>query len=156
MDMFSANHRQHLLVAFKNLDESLAEVLECLAPASGGRLFQPYTDELDGSVREHAEAIVADVYRELREFMATHQMPAPLPTHSGRHAAYARASVALVAAIELDARRLRGYGELSQDECEALDSLSQQLSERLTRLVATLADDGEPPSKDSLERPHQT
>lgn len=138
--MFSANHRQHLLVAFKSLDESLAEIARCLEPALANRVFPPYADSVDNVVLKRACSAIADVRGGMRAFMTAQRMQVPASTLSSRHAAHARASLALASAMELDAQHLKGYGELSPEERDALDALADQLGAKMMRLVATLAE----------------
>lgn len=138
--MFSANHRQHLLVAFKSLDESLTEIVRCLESEATNCVFPPYVDSADEIVRKRACDVVADVREEMKGFMATQHMQVGTPTLSSRYAAHARASLALASAMELDAQHLRGYGELSTEERNALDALADRLGTKVISLVAALAE----------------
>lgn len=144
--MFSANHRQHLLVAFRELDESLAEIRGCLRAGTGERLFPPYAGTVDPALRRRADALVADVRAMIAAFVSAQDLQSPPSAVPTTRAASARASIAMVAALELDPQHLRGYGELSKDESAALEALSQRLGDRLAQLVALLdgpaSDDG--------------
>jgi hypothetical protein len=42
--------------------------------------------------------------------------------------------------MELDAQHLRGYGELSTEERDALDALADRLGAKVISLVAALAE----------------
>ncbi len=136
--MFSSNHRQHLMVAFRNLDAVLGEVSALLQPAAPGALFAARVDDVDADTRRRAEAAIEATREELRAFMVKHAMQVPPPDHSARHAANARLSLAMVEAAELGPRHLRGYGELGEAEAEELAGLSERLRARLAEVVGTL------------------
>lgn len=136
--MFSPNHRQHLLVAFRQLDETLAEALRVLGAPPGAPVFQQARSDVDAPARENAARAIAAVRDELRAFMAREDLRPRTPTASATHVARSRLDLALVAAAELGARHLRGYGEISAAEAAELDSLAKRLRERLTAALQML------------------
>lgn len=139
--MFSANHRQHLLVAFRHLDEMLSQVLARIGAAPGASLFQSFQDDSDDATRERAQMAVANLREEMRGFMTTHDLNARSPEITALHAAHAMLALTMVGATELGGRYLRGYGELSPEESAQLDALSSRMRERLAALDAALRTD---------------
>ncbi|MGH8152093.1 MAG: hypothetical protein ACREPF_05075 [Rhodanobacteraceae bacterium] len=136
--MFSVNHREHLLVAFRHLDAVLAEVEALLRPPAVGTVFNARVGDIDASTCRRAESAIAAVREELRAFMVGHALHAPPPALSARHAANAQLALAMVEAAELDPRHLRGYGELTDSEIEELAALSERLHSRLAAVIRTL------------------
>lgn len=135
--MFSANHRQHLAVAFRHLDETLSQVLSRIG-AAGTPLFQPFLDDSDDAIRERAQMAAAELREEMRGFMAAHDLNVRAPEVTMLHAAHAMLALLMVSATELGGRYLRGYGELSPEESAELDALSARLRERLAAMDAAL------------------
>lgn len=144
--VFSLNHRQHLLIAFKHLDSTLNEVLSRLsaAPVPATALFQSFRADVDPVARDRASAAMDAVRDEVRAFMATHEMSAGTSGIGATHAANALLALAMVSAAELGPRHLRGYGELTTEEASELEALSSRLQQRLTDSIAALP---EPESK---------
>lgn len=136
--MFSTNHRQHLLVAFKHLDGVLIEILARLGAAPGEPLFDTYHNDVDPVLREPAQQAVAALRASMRDFLERHAVAANPPDVSLLHALHATLALAQVGATELAGRHLRGYGELDSDEGAELDALSQRLRAQLAALDAAL------------------
>jgi hypothetical protein len=136
--MFSANHRQHLLVAFQHLDEALDEVLRRLGAPTETRLFARLRDDVDPAARERARIAVDAVRGEIRTFMLRHEMQPNPPGIGAAHAANARLALAMVNASELGPSHLRGYGALASAEAQELASLSERLRERLEAVISAL------------------
>jgi leucyl aminopeptidase (aminopeptidase T) len=137
-DVFTANHRQHLLVAFRHLDAMLEEVLARIGAAPGTPLFQSHRDDADARMRESAQQAVTNAREAMRAFMTKHGLEVTPPDFSATHAAHAMLALMQVGAMELDGHHLRGYGELSADELDELDELSHRLRERLGELDRVL------------------
>lgn len=140
--MFSANHRQHLLVALMHLDETLSEVLAQLGGESGASLFRHWRDDVDPEARRRAVAAIAATREAMRVFLARHAIRANEPRTGATHAADALLAMAMVDATELGPRYLRGYGELSDTEAAELEALAENLREHLVAVIRTLP---EPP-----------
>lgn len=136
--MFSANHRQHLLVAFRHLDAVLSEVAALLQPAAPDALFAARVDDVDAGTRRRAENAIAAVREDIRTFMARHALRAGQSDLSARHAANAQLALAMVEATELGSRHLRGYGELTESEAMELADLSEGLRARLADVIRAL------------------
>jgi hypothetical protein len=143
-DMFGSAHRQHLLVAFRHLDETLADVLHGLGAPTGSPLFSRLHDDVDPAARAHAAQAIGAIRDEVRAFMARHAMQTSAPDLGATHAARARLDLAVVSASELGPRHLRGYGELTDEEAEELAGLSERLREDLIGVLAALP---EPPHR---------
>lgn len=141
--MFGPSHRQHLLVAFRHLDETLAEVLQRLGAPPGAPLFARVRDDVDPAARDGVVAAIAEVRRKVHAFMAGHALDAIAPDAGATHVARARLDLAMVSAAELGARHLRGYGELADADADALEALATTLRDQLAAAIALLA---EPPS----------
>ncbi|MGH8126539.1 MAG: hypothetical protein ACREPK_11920 [Rhodanobacteraceae bacterium] len=136
--MFSSNHRQHLLVAFRHLDAVLAEVSALLAPVPRGALIAQCIDDVDADTRRRAEIGIAAVRGELCAFMTRHALRLEPPDLSARHAANAQLALTMVEATELGPRHLRGYGALTENEAEELAGLSERLRARLVDVIRAL------------------
>lgn len=136
--MFSSNHRQHLLVAFKHLDESMGDVLRKLGVAPDAPLFGSLRNDVDPAALARAQLAVAGVRAELRTFMASHNMRPTSPDSGAAHAAHALLGLAAVSATELEPDYLLGYGALSEQESAELARLSERLRARLDEVVKAL------------------
>lgn len=138
--MFSANHRQHLLVALRHFDAMLTEVLNRIGAEPVAALFGTYRNDANPATRERVQSAAAQLREAMRAFMTQHDLHASEPEVGAVHSAHAMLSLMSVLAAELGARHLRGYGELSKEEEEQLDALSQRLRESVIALDAALRD----------------
>jgi hypothetical protein len=111
-----------------------------ILPVSGAVFIRQAVDATNKFNFYRAFLHVSRLHPEMKGFMATQHMQVGTPTLSSRHAAHARASLALASAMELDAQHLRGYGELSTEERDALDALADRLGAKVISLVAALAE----------------
>lgn len=136
--VFSAIHRRHLLVAFRHLDETLAEVLRVLGAPGGRPLFEHTRNDVDPGARERARRAVDAVRDELRVFMSTHDMRIEAAHVGATRAAHARLDLALVSAAELAPPYLSGYGDLAATDADALATLSERLRDRIAAVIAEL------------------
>lgn len=136
--MFSPNHRQHLLVAFKHLDEALDEVLQRLGAPAGVPLFERSRDDVDPAARDRAASAIDDVRGEMRRFMARHGLEPKRADLGATHIARSRLDLAMVAASELGPRHLRGYGELDDAEMHELTSFATTLGDQLAAVIKLL------------------
>jgi hypothetical protein len=134
-----------LLVAFRHLDETLGEVLFKLGAPAGAPLFARLRDDVDPAARVRAAHAIVALRDDMRVFLAQHGVQASAPDIGATHAARARLDLAMVGAGELGPRHLRGYGELTPAEAEALSDLTERLRGRLMDALAALP---EPPRRD--------
>lgn len=141
--MFSANHRQHLLVALRHLDATLSEVLAQLGGESDAALFRRRRADVDPRARERAAAAILATREAMRAFLAKHEIHADDPRTGATHAADTLLALAMVNATELGPRYLRGYGELSEAESEELETLAGRLRVQLAAVIRALP---EPPA----------
>lgn len=136
--MFASTQNQHLVVAFRHLDETLAEVLRQLGAPPGSPLFEPRHDDVDPDARGQVVSAIDGVRNTMRAFMAQHDLQPTGPGHGATHVARSRLDLAMVAASELAARYLRGYGSLADADAREIDALASALRDRIAAAIAVL------------------
>lgn len=136
--MFTSTQKQHLVVAFRHLDVTLAEVLRQLGAPPGNSLFEPRRNDADPDARAQVASAIDDVRNTMRAFMTQHGLDPPAPGPGATHVARSRLDLAMVAASELAARYLRGYGDLATADAREIDVLASVLRDRIAAAVAVL------------------
>ena len=153
------SQRRHLYEGLVHLERQLASLEAILAPAAAADLFPKYADDLQDEQRRRVQAGVAAARAAIAQTLAANAI-APEPPATGiEQAVRAHLSVLELAAEEMGARSMRGYGELAPEQTEALDRLALTLRQAMTAIWpvtnATHATDatGMPPSSPARPTP---
>jgi hypothetical protein len=144
------NHRRRLRITFEYIDRLLGEV-ENMAEAAASRAAFPryssdFTPPEQGLVREQ----VSLVRSRLTGILNSHGIPFGAERISARRAIRVSLDYMEVAAEELGAHYMRGYGSLDPQAAAQLDTISRELRGALGGLEHLLSDKSSSP-----EDPHE-
>ncbi|WP_161782389.1 dynamin family protein [Methylobacter tundripaludum] len=139
MNGLNDNHKRHLRVTFAYVDELLSEVLRDLDNEQAGSPFY----RLIPDANPVQQKVIADYAARLRALMRSlldhYKIPLPPPTISASWAAQTALSNAVIAILESEPSRMRGYGPLAEETSAELHSMIAQLLELLGKMEAYLA-----------------
>lgn len=128
------SQRRHLYDGLVHLERQLASLEAILAPAAAAGLFPKYADDLQDERRRQVQAGIAAARAVIAQTLAANAI-APEPPATGlEQAVRAHLSVLELAAEEMGARSMRGYGELAPEQTEQLDRLALTLRQAMTAI----------------------
>jgi GTP-binding protein EngB required for normal cell division len=133
------HQQRHLYFGLAEVDRLLIEVEGVLAAAQSRTLFPRYVDDLDLSQRRLLEGSIARLRAELAQLLASQGMVPQRPQIEASGAIRTALIFAEVAAEELGAGNMRGYGELSAGQAEEVEGVVAELRGRIAALLAELA-----------------
>jgi hypothetical protein len=132
------NHQRHLLASFHQIDDLLGKVSLILGAADSTSLFTEFTQDASPVQRQ----VIADYIRRVREVMSRTMtemhLSRPLPSTGGLWAAQTQVMFAQIAVNEMEAKRMMGYGPLSDADKEKIDNIVAELYAALERLMSYL------------------
>jgi len=127
MAQLNDNHKQHLLSAFRVIDQRLGEILGLLNPDRGCSPFSDYVP--DATPLQHR--VVADhvtrIRASMRRILTEQGVILPPPSISSVWAARTGLLSAEIDLEELRPRSMRGYGELPEGSAQQLDAMVMEL-----------------------------
>lgn len=133
------NHVRHVLATFRYLDGLLARAEHVMVSAGSPSPFQEYADDTTPLQRQ----VTRDYIASLRETMSRHLeelgIPRPAPVGGALWAAQTAVNFAGIALAEMESKRLRGYGRVSAEVGERIDSLVAELRVAIDKLCGYLA-----------------
>jgi GTP-binding protein EngB required for normal cell division len=132
------NHQRHLLVTLRHLDHLLAGAEHALATAGSTSPFAEYTQDSTPVqrqvVHDHLERVRATLLRVLADL----ELPRPAPVCGALWAARGQITFASIAIAEMEPKRLRGYGALSETDTRKVERAVAELNAALEPLSAFL------------------
>ncbi len=135
----NANHARRLLATLAYVDRLLEEAEHLVASSSSRGLFpRVVVDIPPRQARALAEAI-AGCRRTMLRHLRQLDLEAKPPTASLRHTLKVQFTSAEIALEDVRPRALRGYGELSAEEAEAIAKVIGDLHGAIERLRTLLA-----------------
>ncbi|HVU07951.1 MAG TPA: hypothetical protein VHG89_05345 [Verrucomicrobiae bacterium] len=135
------NHQRHLLVTFRHIDKLLSETESILNSTGSPSPFQEYLQDSTPAQRQMAHEHILQAREMMRRMLDDLKIPLNQPTSGARWAAYNHLAFAGLAALELEAKQMEGYGKLSADEKKVFNKISEELREPLDRLANYFAHD---------------
>ncbi|HVU26460.1 MAG TPA: hypothetical protein VHG71_01830 [Verrucomicrobiae bacterium] len=129
------SHQRHLLVTFRHIDRLLSETEHILNSADSPSPFQEYVQDSTPVQRKVAHEHILRVRETMQRMLNDLKIPLKPPGIGALWAAHNHLAFASLAAIELEAKQMKGYGELSDDEQKVFDRISEELCEPLDRLA---------------------
>jgi hypothetical protein len=140
MTLFNENHKARIRVTFEAIDEMLSRALVMLDPA-GPR--SPFSMHISDAAPEQFVSFAEDAARyraAMQAFMQRHGIPLAEPTLSSVWAARSALLTAIVSLEELGPKSMRGYGSLSPEAAQTLETEMAELIAALGRMQSHLAD----------------
>lgn len=124
--------RRHLYDGLVHLERQLSALEAILAPPAS--LFPKYADDLDPARRQALHTGIAAARSVIAQLLADEAITPEPPRTGTAQAVRAHLSVLELAAEELGARSMRGYGELEPGQTEALDRLALAVRQSVTAI----------------------
>lgn len=116
----------------------MSEAERILATAGLASPFREYTQDYTPTQRQVIHGCLLRVREDMRRIMTDLKITRTVPTCGALWAARGHLAFASIAVAELEPKRMRGYGELSDADKKALDGVVAELSSELDRLMAYL------------------
>jgi GTP-binding protein EngB required for normal cell division/cell division septum initiation protein DivIVA len=130
------NHQRHLLVTFRHIDNLLSEAERVLATAGSASPFAEYTQDSTPVQRKVVHDYIQRVRAAMRRGMGDLNLPRPAPVCGALWAARGHITFASIAVAEMEPKRMRGYGALTEADSRAIDGVVAELNAALGRLAA--------------------
>jgi len=140
MTLFNENHKARIRVTFEAIDEMLSRALQMLDPAAGRSPFSMHVSDATPEQFARFGEKAARYRAMMQAFMQRHGIPQAEPTLSSVWAARSALLTAIVSLEELGPKSMRGYGSLSPEAAQTLESEIQALIAALGRMQAHLTD----------------
>lgn len=135
------SHQRHLLATFQHVDNLLSEVEQILAGSPSP--FQEYAPDATLFQRRETHDSVLRLRETMRRILADLNIPPNPPVCGALWAARSHLAFARLAFVEMDARRMQAYGNLSPTDKQIFDRISTELQEMIASLEHCLARDGD-------------
>ncbi|MGH9518222.1 MAG: hypothetical protein ACRD2D_01175 [Terriglobales bacterium] len=135
MPHLSEIQRRHLHDGLAHLEKLLRGMQAILDEAPHAGLFPRYRDDLSAPERERLARGVTGARASLADGLRQFELAPEPAALSAAAAVRAQAGAAELAAEELGARDMRGYGPLAQESAAALDELAARLRAAVAAIV---------------------
>jgi len=132
------NHKRCLLAALCHVDNLLGEAGHVLAVAGAASPFAQYMPDASPVQRRVIDDYIGGVRAVLGRVLTDLDLPRPAPACGTLWAAQARITSAQIAVAEITAKKLLGYGSLSDADIKAIDDIAAELNAALARLMSYL------------------
>ena len=132
------NHQRHLLVTFRHIDNLLSEAEHLLSSAGSASPFAEYTQDSTPVQRKVIQDYIQRIRSAMVQAMQDLALPQPRPVCGALWAARGQITFASIAIAEMESKPMRGYGALSDADCQAIDAIVAELNAALDRLAAYL------------------
>lgn len=139
------NHRRHLIEILGQIDHWLTEMGDILAAANRPTLFAAYRQDASPRQRQAIDAASRDAREALARVMVDLNLPQPAPVSSTLRAARTRVISAQITLVEIEPRRMAGYGPLSATDAATLTGVVGTINAALAELMGCLAQDSGTP-----------
>ncbi len=132
--MMNENHQRILLVTFRHVDQLLSEAERIMALDGSQSPFQEYWPDSTPTQRAELHEQILKAREAMQRILDDLKIPKNRPVSGTLWAAYNHLAFASLALIEIQARHMKGYGDLSDEEQKILDKISSELREPIDRL----------------------
>lgn len=139
MDDLNDHHKSHLRTAFAHVDELLSEALRDLDKEQAGSPFYRLIPDADPIQQKVMADYVIRVRSLMRNLLAQYNIALPAPSIRSTWAASTVLSAAVIAFLECEPSRMRGYGPLAKERADELHGMIAQLIDLLRKMEAYLA-----------------
>ena len=129
------SQRRHVLATLRHIDRLLRETEVLLAGVGRDSPLWEYAGDIDPAARRVIEEGVRRTREALGKALERLGMLDPPPVGGALWAARGRVAFARIALAELEPRRMRGYGELSETQRRLLEEATRRIGETLDELA---------------------
>ena len=132
------NHARHLVSTFRHMDNLLSEAEQILATADSKSPFAEYTQDSTPVQRKVIHDYIERVRQSMGRAMEGLGLPRPAPVCGALWAASGQLTFTQIAVAEMEPQRMRGYGDLSDEDIKAINEVVAELNAAIGRLLAYL------------------
>jgi len=132
------NHQRHLLSTFRHIEYLLSEAERALRIAGEPSPFAGYTQDSTPAQRKEIGEAIGEVRHAMVRAISELGLQPPAPVCSALWAAKGQVALATVAVAEMEPERMRGYGQLSETDCQTIGRIVEEMNAALERLAAVL------------------
>jgi hypothetical protein len=128
------NHERRLLTTFRYIDELISQAVSRLEPASTASPLSEFAPDARPDQQKMAAEYLDRLRELMRRFLDKHQIPPPERNVSVLWAAHTACRHARVSVEELRAADMRGYGKVSPEAAQELETLVACLADVLQKM----------------------
>jgi hypothetical protein len=139
--LFNENHKARIRVTFEAIDEMLSRALAMLDPAGSRSPFSTHISDATAEQYNRFGEEAARYRAAMESFMKRHGIPLAEPKLSSVWAARSALVTAIVSLEELAPKSMRGYGSLSPEAAQTLETEIKELIGALGRMQSHLTDE---------------
>lgn len=150
------NHQRRLISSFRHIDGLLSETGRVLAVAGSSSPFAEFTQNSTPVQRKVIQDYITRIREVMLHAMADLHLPRPQPRCDALWAARGQIIFASIAVAEMEAKRMRGFGELSEDDSRAIDHIVAALNAAIKRLSDYLDEGPDGDLQSRLQKLDQT
>jgi GTP-binding protein EngB required for normal cell division len=150
------NHQRHLLSTFQHVDNLLSEAERIMTSAGSASPFQEYSQDTTPIQCKVTHDYILRVREAMGRILKELQIPPKPPISGALWAARGHLGFASVAIAEIEPEHMRGYGELSDEDAQAMDRIVAELNAELNRIRDYLAGGATADLQSRIQRLEQT
>lgn len=141
------NHQRILLVTFQHVDRLISEAERIMNSEYLESPFQEYTQDSTPTQRQVMHEEILKLREKMLRIVNDLKISAAQPTTGVLWAAHNHLAFASLVLVEIQARHIKGYGDLSDEEQKLFDNISEQLREPIDHLGKYLLNGERPESE---------
>ncbi len=139
LELLNEYHQRQLRVSFQHIDSILTEVEHIFADTQSSSPFNRYSRDTTPIQQKVARDYIVRIRAAMARIMQEQQIPFGDPHCGSRWAANTSLLFADIAVEELRADRMRGYGQISDEGQDLLETITSELHSLIGKLQAYLA-----------------
>ncbi|HPA19560.1 MAG TPA: hypothetical protein PLU30_17565 [Verrucomicrobiae bacterium] len=125
------NHRHHILITFRYIDDLLAEAQRLVSAADDGSLFETYLRDAQDADRRTILEQIRRTRETMGRILRDLKIVPDRPASGSLWAAQGCLTFAAIAVAELEPGRMRGYGSLSDEDARVFEVIVSELGSAL-------------------------
>jgi hypothetical protein len=133
-ESLNSNHARRLSVTCRHIDKLLADMENALAVADSRQAFPEYRSDVTPTQRRVIENYIARIRVQLVRVLDGQGIERPEPAIPVSRSLHIALTFINIAAVELQPRYMRGYGEMSTTAAGDLDRIASELAALTTEL----------------------
>jgi uncharacterized protein Yka (UPF0111/DUF47 family) len=137
-ELLNTSQKNHFLVTVRYADQLLNEVEQILHPAAQNPLFPKYVPDFGPQDAARISAAMVEFRRQMAEALETLGINSASVQIGALHAITTNLDYVEMELDNLTPQSMRGYGELSQEAADQLESAVRKLQSGLRQLLSSL------------------
>lgn len=128
------NHERHVLSTFQYVDRLFADMEQVLSIAQSSRLYKEYESDVAPEKQAELRRAITEFRALMSQIQEELNIASRPPNISAARAVLTSLTFIEIALEELQARHMRGYGELSASTAVQLEAVVAQMQSILERM----------------------